>query len=255
VREPEIAVVHPPVGTGFRLLDAFRKLFFGVQYRPRRSTQGDAIAAELYEDLYIVASGRSGSAKLVSGVNAGSRVLNPKNRTRGLTVRRGDGTFGEIIPGQVPVAVAGFVVQRAENAFVEIGCEVKILATAQQRQARRVDSDLRDQASDFKHRTGVSAPITVAVVGVNYAQSFVSVLGKNTFPTNGSGANRHPFQEAAQARAIVMSAQPLYDHFILIEYEATNIPPYPFAFVNLQSLRADYAAVLARIARDYEARF
>ncbi len=247
--------MRPVDSTGFRLLDAFRAVFLGVPYRPRRSTQGDAIASELYEDVYDVARIRGGSSKLVTRVDDGSRVLNPKNRTVGLTIRRGDGTFGEIVPKHKSVAVNGYSVRRAENAFVEIGCEVKILATAQQRQARRVENDLRDQVKDFKHRTGLRPPITVAVVGINHAREFCSLLGDNSYPTSGSGARRHPFQEAAQAHKIVLSAQPLYDHFILVEYEATNFSPYPFAFVNLQRLRTEYAAVLARIAGEYEARF
>jgi hypothetical protein len=247
--------VHPVDSTGFRLLDAFRAVFLGVPYRPRRSTQGDGIASELYEDVYDIARSRSHTSKFVQRVDDGSRVLNPKNRTIGLTIRRGDGTFGEIVPKHESVVVDGYSVRRAENAFVEIGCEVKILATAQQRQARRVENDLRDQVNHFKHRTGLRPPITVAVVGINHAREFCSLLGDNTFPTSGLGARRHPFQEAAQAREIVMSAQPLYDHFVLIEYEATNFATFPFAFVNLQRLRTEYAAILARIAGEYEARF
>jgi hypothetical protein len=41
--------------------------------------------------------------------------------------RRGDGTFGEIIPGEIAIDDPGYVVARGPIATVEIGVEVKIL--------------------------------------------------------------------------------------------------------------------------------
>lgn len=241
--------------SGYRLLDVFRSLFLGVEYRPRRSTQGDAVAIELYEDLYDVARARTIHSKYVSLVDAGQRVVNPKNRTVGVTVRRGDGTFGEIVPQHSAIAVPHYRVRRAENAFAEIGCEVKILATAQQRQARRVENDLRDQVNQFHHRGSSRKPITVAIVGVNHSPQFCSIVGRQLTMTDGRGATRHPIQEAASAESTLNDAWPLYDHHLLVRYKATNQAPYPFEFVSETTLKSEYGALLARLAGEYEARF
>ncbi len=51
----------------------------------------------LYEDLLTVQR----SSKLIDAVVIRKdRVLNVQNRRRGVDARRGDGTFGEIIPGE-----------------------------------------------------------------------------------------------------------------------------------------------------------
>jgi hypothetical protein len=77
-----------------RLLDAFAALFEGKPYLHRVSNQGDRLALELYEDLYDL--GRS--AKFRSSVESGQRGVGPRNRTVTLQrMRRGDGTFGQII--------------------------------------------------------------------------------------------------------------------------------------------------------------
>lgn len=79
----------------FRLLIEFRNLFEGKKYRHRDSSLGDYVAMHLYEDL----AGVSRSPKLISAVEAKERVLNVQNKRHGVEARRGDGTFGEIIPG------------------------------------------------------------------------------------------------------------------------------------------------------------
>jgi hypothetical protein len=51
----------------------------------------------LYEDLI----GLHRSAKLTdAAITRRDRVLNVQNKRHGVTARRGDGTFGEIIPGE-----------------------------------------------------------------------------------------------------------------------------------------------------------
>ncbi len=80
----------------------------------------------LYEDLYTI----NRSPKLVEAIRLQSSVLNAQNRTRGVKARRGDGTFGEIIPGEEQLVDAGFVTARGPIATTEIGVEVKILAKA-----------------------------------------------------------------------------------------------------------------------------
>lgn len=103
-------------------------------------------------------------------------MLNVQNRRRGIDARRGDGTFGEIIPGEMPIVDAGYVVARGPIATVEIGAEVKILAKAMIKQIDRVTSDLRHQVTHFQR--GGAKPICVGIVGVNHASRCVSWEGK-----------------------------------------------------------------------------
>jgi hypothetical protein len=53
----------------------------------------------LYEDLVAV----NRSPKLVDAVKNEILVLNVANRLQGIRARRGDGTFGEIVPGETPI--------------------------------------------------------------------------------------------------------------------------------------------------------
>ena len=111
----------------YRLLTEFRRLFEGKIYKHRDSSQGDFVAMHLYEDLI----GIHRSPKLTEAVVIRKdRVLNVQNKRRGVAARRGDGTFGEIIPGESPIKDGGYLVARGPIATVEIGIEVKILAKA-----------------------------------------------------------------------------------------------------------------------------
>lgn len=118
----------------YRLLQAFERTFQGVRYLHRDSSLGDNIAMHLYEDLYAL--GRS--PKLCRRIDARERVPNARNLRVGITARRGDGTFGEIIPHVKAITDPGFVVARGHIATVEIGSEVKILAKAMVKQIDRV---------------------------------------------------------------------------------------------------------------------
>jgi len=204
----------------------------------------------LYEDLYAV--GRS--PKLIERIQLQESVLNAQNRTRGIRARRGDGTFGEIVPGEKPVADPGFVVARGPIATVEIGIEVKILAKAMIKQIDRVTSDLLKQVEHFKR--GGRAAISVGIVGVNHAAHTVSYEGDRVTKTTGKGGFPHPIQEAGEAeRRLLANAAPAFDEFILLHYRATNQDPFPFEWVDYDATRQDYAAALARISREYQARF
>jgi hypothetical protein len=96
------------------LLAEFRNLFERRVYRHRASNQGDFVAMHLYEDLVAI----NRSSKLVEAVTRQDRVLNVQNRRTGVRARRGDGTFGEIIPGEAPIFDDEFLVlrYRATNA-------------------------------------------------------------------------------------------------------------------------------------------
>lgn len=206
---------------------------------------------QLYEDLILI----NRSTKLIdAAVNRKDRVLNVQNKRRGVAARRGDGTFGEIIPGETPIVDPGHVIARGPIATVEIGIEVKILAKAMIKQIDRVINDLRNQILQF--RRGGGNPICAAVIGVNHAESTVGYEGDRSFPTTGKQGFLHPYQEAPEAeRRLRTTAAPEFDEFIVLGFKATNAPPYTFEWVNYDELRLDYAAALSRISARYQQRF
>ena len=204
----------------------------------------------LYEDLLAI----NRSSKLTEAIEHQRSVLNVQNRTRGIKARRGDGTFGEIIPGEKPLLDQGFKVARGPIATVEIGIEVKILAKAMIKQIDRVTGDLLKQVAHFKR--GGKTAITVGIVGINYAAHTVSYEKDRATPTTGKGGFPHPIQEAGEAeRRLRTDAAPVFDEFIVLRYRATNEDPFPFEWVDYDLTRQDYGAVLARISREYQSRF
>ena len=234
---------------GYRLLDAFQRTFNGKRYVHRDSSLGDFVAMQLYEDLYAVRR----SNVLRKRVEAKERVLNVQNRRRGIQARRGDGTFGELIPTAEPIDDPGFNVARGPVATVEIGAEVKILAKAMIKQIDRVIGDLVKQVAQF--RRGAGEPICVGIVGINSAMVTTGYEGERAFTTDGK-KHKHPYQEAADAEArIVAQAKPSFDEFLMLRYRASNVPPYPFEWVDLEAMTLDYGAILTRICREYDRRF
>jgi hypothetical protein len=244
-------LTSPQVQPEFRLLAEFRRLFEGQVYRHRASNQGDFVAIHLYEDLVTINRSQRYSDAVLKRRD---RVLNVQNRRRGVRARRGDATFGEIIPGETPAVEPGYTVARGPIATVEIGVEVKILAKAMIKQIDRVITSLRDQVTQF--RRGGGNPICVAVVGINQAESVIGYEGDRPFPTTGRGGFLHPIQEAREAeRRLRDQALPAFDEFLVLRYRATNAAPFPFEWVDYSSTRLDYAAVLSRISSRYQQRF
>jgi len=233
----------------YLLLDRFRSLFDGVLYRHRDSSLGDSVAWCLPEDLY----GLHRSDKFNARVDAKERVLNVQNKLRGVKARRGDGTFGELIPHAIAVEVPGFVVARGSIATVEIGTEVKILANSMIKQIDRVMNDLQNQMQEFK--TAGGNPISVGLVGINQADRYVSYEGEVAWHTGRKG-KKHPIQEAAEAeRRLLSRVAPVFDEFMILRYRAWNEPPYSFEWVDEDQTKMDYGAVLTRIIRKYEVKF
>jgi hypothetical protein len=233
----------------YRLLAEFQRIFEGKRYRHRASNLGDFVAMHLYEDLVAV----NRSRKLIDRIKRQQRVINSQNKRRGIEARRGDGTFGELVPGETPILDPGYRVARGPVATVEIGVEVKILAKAMIKQIDRVISDLDHQVRHFKH--GRDNPVSVAVIGVNAAPRYTSFEGERSFVTDGRHY-LHPAQEAAAAEARLSSdARQAFDEFLIVRFEATNEPPYPFKWVDRRATELDYGAILARVSREYERRF
>ncbi|HWA22364.1 MAG TPA: hypothetical protein VG735_08230 [Caulobacterales bacterium] len=233
----------------YRLLQKFEALFEGKAYLHRASNLGDSVAMELYEDLYALGRSKTFMAR----VQAGTSVLNTQNRRQGVKARRGDGSFGEIVPQVTPIADEGYAIKRAAIATIEIGVEVKILMKAMIKQIDRVGSDLRGQAAHFQGKSGT--PIAVGVVGINHAAYCTSYEGDRTFRTDGR-KYKHPVAEAKDAEdRLVRDASPAFDEFLVLRFRAVNEAPFDFEWVNEKQTALDYGAILARISQKYEKLF
>ena len=233
----------------YRLLDRFQATFLGQRYLHRQSNLGDRIAMELYEDLFNLAK----STRLNDRIARDERVLNVRNRRVGIQARRGDGTFGELVPGAQPIRDAGFSIARGPIATVEIGVEVKILAKAMIKQIDRVINDLKKQVDHFKR--GAGNPITVGIVGINRSDVYTGYEGRRAYKTDGR-TRRHPSQEAQEAEArLVEEVRPHFDEFLILRFKASNVKPYPFEWVDYGETEEQYGAILTRVSREYDRRF
>ncbi len=233
----------------YGLLRTFRGLFEGKPYRHRVANLGDMVASQLYEDLTTLEK----SATFMARVQHHERVVNLRNLMTGKPGRRGDGTFGELVPAAVALTQKGILVARGPVATIEIGAETKILAKAMIKQIDRVISDLVNQASQFKR--GGGNPICVAFVGINFADKYVSFEGRRKWPTDGK-KYKHPIQEAAQAeQRLNEKARAAVDEFQVLRFRATNAKPFPFEWVNLETTEMEYSSVLTRVSREYDRRF
>ena len=232
----------------YALLRTFRSLFEGKPYRHRIANLGDLVASHLYEDLVTL----NKSAKLIERVRHHERVVNLRNLMTGKPGRRGDGTFGELVPAVVALTEKGMLVARGPVATIEIGAETKILAKAMIKQIDRVITDLINQASQFKRGGN---PICVAFVGINFADQYVSFEGRKKWPTDGK-RYKHPAQEAAQAeQRLNDEARLAFDEFQILRFRATNSLPFAFDWVNLANTEMEYSSALTRISREYDRRF
>ncbi len=176
-----------------------------------------------------------------------------EHKAVGKVSRRGDGTFGELVPTAVAIVEQGLFVGRGEIANIEIGAETKILAKAMIKQIDRVIGDLVRQVEQFK-RTGGN-PICIGIVGINFAARYTSYEGAVEWPTDGR-KHKHPLQEAADAQDRVLSrAAPAFDEFQLLRFRAENVAPFDFEWVDHAQTVKEYGALLVRLSREYDARF
>ncbi|PZR72558.1 MAG: hypothetical protein DLM52_12640 [Chthoniobacterales bacterium] len=233
----------------FVLLRTFRETFEGKRYNHRNSTLGDFVASHLYEDLVTL----DRSALLTERVHKHERVVNVGNKTVGKPSRRGDGTFGELIPTAVAITESGLLVARGEIATIEIGVETKILAKAMIKQIDRVIGDLVRQVEQFKSTGG--NPICVGLVGVNFASRYTGYEGAVEWPTDGK-KHKHPIQEAEDAeRRVLARAAPAFDEFQILRFRAENTEPFAFEWVDYTQTAKEYGALLVRLSREYDRRF
>ena len=233
----------------YALLTSFRNLFQGKPYFHRDSSLGDRVASCLYEDLYSLGK----SANLRERIDAQTRVVNAGNVTVGIARRRGDGTFGELVPSANATKVEGLRVARGPVATIEIGVETKILAKAMIKQIDRVIGDLIRQTEEFRKRG--ERPICIGLVGVNFGERYTSFEGERAFPTDGK-KYKHPIQEAQDAISrLQQRAQSHFDEFLILRFIASNVQPYPFSWTNESQTRLEYSALLTRTSRNYDRLF
>lgn len=231
--------------TEYRLLQQFEETFRRGPYLHRNSQLGNRIADRLYDDLYLL----SDHSRLRTDVDLGRAVLNPKGISPGLRARRGDGSFGPIVPGHSPRPQHDSPVPVGPTAQVKLGAEVKILAKAMIKQIDRVSSDLCAQSRHF--RTKSSHAVTVGVVGINLANHYVSYEGSRKYATGEYGP--HPVQEAPEAeRRLWSHAEPCYDEFLVLPFVATNEPPFEFRWWDSSRTRDQYSSMLVRVLDRYE---
>lgn len=217
----------------------------------------------MFEDLLAL----NKSAKLVNRIKSQQWVINTANKAHGVKARRGDGTFGELVPGEPVKIDPDYLVARGIIATVEIGAEAKILNKAMIKQIDRVMKDLREQVKDFNRGTG-SKPITVAVVGVNHAPYTVGYEGDRAWKTGiveqvsattgkiKRSHHAHPSEEAAETiKRLNEDVRQHYDEMLVLRYRAINEHPFPFEWVDLPATQRDYATVITKISREYEQRF
>lgn len=231
-----------------KLLLAFEAIFRGQPYKHRNQSLGNWVASHLYDDLLNV----NRSAKFVEHVQRDRGVRHRDVRVVGSRGRRGDGTFGELLPGSQAKPEEGFAVKVGPIGQVEVGVETKILAKAMIKQIDRVIGDLNRQVQEFKMTGG--NPISVAFVGVNHADHYISFEGERSFPTTGKGGAPHPAQEAAGAIARLADVTG-YNEKLILSFKATNEAPFEFEWVNFEKTRQEYAALLLRVSNEYEKRF
>lgn len=233
----------------YSLLTAFRNLFEGNPYKHRNSNQGDKAVRYLFEDLRRI----NRSPLLSQRIDEQSRVLNTANKRVGIISRRGDGSFGELVPVAVALQEDGFLVSRGPIASIEVGAETKILAKAMIKQIDRVVGDLLRQVEEFKKGGN---PICIGIVGVNFAPAYTSFEGDRTFATDGTSRFRHPAQEATEAIArLERFASPSFNEFLILRFKASNVDPFPFEWVDENSTLLSYSALLARVCTLYQTRF
>jgi hypothetical protein len=229
----------------YELLSAFERVFNGQVYRHRVSTTGDTIAGYLYEDLLTLRQ----SPKLLRRVQGGEVAVNTGNQIKGKKGRRGDGTFGRVVPGSSVTITRDFAVPRGLVAHLEIGTEVKIGATKLIAQVDRVINDLSNQAQIFG--THNRNAIKVGIVGVNYANQYMGWEGERPFL-----AKKPPSREAGEfANRIERNVEPQYDELLILRFSATNIDPYEFEWLNKLQTEQLYGSALVRISAEYERRF
>ena len=229
----------------FRLLETFRKIFSGTVYMHRDSTLGNKIGRELFEDLLrheVSARYKKHVEDGLGVVNRAGKIHTPKD------IRRNDSIWGRPPAGATPQIVTGFSVPEGSVAEPRIGCEVKIIAKSQQKQIDRVINDLDGFARRMNQLN--KKCINIAVVGINHQPDYEGHEGERTFVH--TLKPQEPQKVMAKLREHLLAR---YDELLILSFRATNMPPYPFEWLDNRQVDLDYGAALARIGEECQRRF
>jgi len=232
--------------TPFRLLAQFESTFRNGPYKHRSPSLGNLIGRELFEDLVA----NDVSTLFVDRVRIRREIVTLKGEIYGRKrVRRNDSFSGRPPAGEIEIRqVEGLAVSAAVIAEPHIGCEVKILAKAQQKQIDRVIDDLR--GFPVRMRSLHARCVNVAIVGVNHKSEYVSYEGDRRY------RDRLRPKEALQTEERVRELHEDFDEVLILPFRATNEgPAFPFAWVDELRTRRDYGAVLTRVGSLYDERF
>lgn len=234
----------------YRLIKRFEAAFDGRRYIHRNQAISTNMAAEFYDDLY-----ESRLSSLYNQrIDGHERVLSVTHQAIGIPMRRGDAALGPVVYGQPFKMAPGSAIARGPIASVEIGIEVKIIAKAMVKQIDRVVSDLCRQVEHFKEQG--SRVLSIGIVGVNWATEYTAYEGDRAYNTDGKSGNKHPFQEAATViDRLRREAAPAFSEFLILDFLATNEPPYPFEWQDPARINLLYGAALTRIADEYRTSF
>lgn len=110
-------------------------------------------------------------------------------------------------------------------------------------------TDLNNQARVFREMNPNCA--IVGIAGVNHAPQYVGYEGTRSYV-----AKKAPAKEADEIiRRLDRDVRANCDEFLILPYSATNIEPFPFAWIGEKNVRQEYASLLVRLCDLYERRF
>ncbi len=116
-------------------------------------------------------------------------------------------------------------------------------------QIDRVMSDLSHQAATFQRQSNLA--IKVGIVGVNFADEYTGYEG-----TREHIAKSPPSREAPDiVRRLTQFVGPHFDELVILQFRATNRPPFAFHWLDENATQLDYGSALVRISDEYERRF
>ena len=161
-----------------------------------------------------------------------------------------DSVLGRLPVGHVaqPPRV-GSSVSEGLVADARVGCEVKIIAKDPLSQVDRVISDLANFAARVRRVNPQS--ISVAIVGMNLSKRYRAYEGERTHEDRELRGHEAP----TATRKIEEQLREVYDELLILPFEATNIPPYPFTWATPQRVELEYGSALTRIGERYQSRF
>lgn len=64
-----------------------------------------------------------------------------------------------------------------------------------------------------------------------------------------------PLVHENESARLRKDALPVFDEFLILNFRATNVRPYPFAWKDYDAQQLEYNALLTHVSREYDHRF